>query len=78
MIGFAVTSFFVSFAWMDTVYFMAALLTGLYVAAQAQFEADDRLGLASHRIDPPGPSGGRRVRQNAWRSDTLAPQAGTL
>ena len=36
MIGFAVTSFFVSFAWMDPVYLMAALLAGLYVSARAQ------------------------------------------
>jgi O-antigen ligase len=36
MIGFAITSFFVSFAWMDPVYLMAALLTGLYVSARAQ------------------------------------------
>src|SRR5207248_2007074 len=44
MIGFAVTSFFVSFAWMDPLYFMAALLTGLYVAAQTEFDAAYRSG----------------------------------
>jgi hypothetical protein len=38
MIGFAVPSFFVSFAWNDTVYFLSALLTGLYVAARLQME----------------------------------------
>jgi O-antigen ligase len=36
MIGFAVTSFFVSFAWMDPVYLLAAFLTGLYVSARVQ------------------------------------------
>jgi O-antigen ligase len=34
MIGFAVTSFFVSFAWLDPIYVMAAFLTGLYVATR--------------------------------------------
>ncbi|HET8826328.1 MAG TPA: O-antigen ligase family protein, partial [Terriglobales bacterium] len=37
MIGFAVTSFFVSFAWMDPVYFMAAMLAGLYVTLDTEF-----------------------------------------
>jgi hypothetical protein len=32
MIGFAVTSFFVSFAWMEPLYTMAAFTTGLYIA----------------------------------------------
>lgn len=38
MIGFAVTSFFVSFAWSDTFYFLSALLAGLYIAARGQME----------------------------------------
>ena len=41
MIGFAVTSFFVSFAWMDPLYIMAAFLTGLYVAARVQCDTSD-------------------------------------
>jgi O-antigen ligase len=32
MIGFATTSFFLSFAWLDTVYIITALNTGLYVS----------------------------------------------
>jgi hypothetical protein len=32
MIGFAVTAFFVTFAWMDPIYVLAALTTGLYIA----------------------------------------------
>src|SRR5687767_895686 len=36
MIGFAVTSFFVSFAWMDTLYLLSALLAGLYIAARVE------------------------------------------
>jgi hypothetical protein len=73
MIGFAVTSFFVSFAWMDPVYFMAALITGLYVAAQAQLAAGESggSGLPSHLAVPRSVSGWR-VRQSAWRSSLLA------
>jgi hypothetical protein len=36
MIGFAVSSFFVSFAWMDPVYIMAALISGWYVVVRGQ------------------------------------------
>jgi len=36
MIGFAVTSFFVSFAWMEPLYIMAAFTTGLYTALSEQ------------------------------------------
>jgi O-antigen ligase len=38
MVGFSVTSFFVSFAWMDAAYFIAALMSGLYICV------DKRLG----------------------------------
>jgi len=34
MMGFAVTSFFLSFAWLDIVYVLAALMSGLYVAVR--------------------------------------------
>lgn len=34
MIAFAVTSFFVSFAWMDPIYFLLALMAGLYVSLE--------------------------------------------
>jgi len=44
MIGFAVTSFFVSFAWMDPIYLLAAFLTGLYVAAEAQRDEGEHTG----------------------------------
>lgn len=36
MIGFAVTAFFLSFAWMDTLYILVALISGLYTAVSAQ------------------------------------------
>jgi len=73
MIGFAVTSFFVTFAWMDPVYFMAALITGLYVAAQAQIGAGESSasGLSSHLVAPRRVAGWR-VRQSAWRSNIIA------
>ncbi len=44
MIGFSVTAFFVSFAWMDPIYLLAAFLTGLCVAVQAQREASGHGG----------------------------------
>jgi O-antigen ligase len=68
MIGFAVTSFFVSFAWMDTAYLMAALITGLYVSARAQI-ADGASGGAGSPLQMVRPSrvAGWRVRQSAWR-----------
>jgi O-antigen ligase len=69
MIGFAVPSFFVSFAWMDPVYVMAALLTGLYVAAQVQFEEwESSGGGRASRIGSSGAVAGWRVKQSAWRS----------
>lgn len=36
MIGFAVTSFFLSFAWMDTLYILVALVSGLYTSIRAE------------------------------------------
>ena len=36
MVGFAVPSLFVSFAWTDTLYLLSSLLAGLYVAARVQ------------------------------------------
>ena len=69
MVGFAVPSFFVSFAWMDTIYFLAALLTGLYVAAQVQFhESGLGRGAQPAQLVPAGRVPGWRVRQSAWRS----------
>jgi O-antigen ligase len=73
MIGFAVPSFFVSFAWMDTVYLMAALLTGLYIATRVQIREEDSNGSGRPlRIDSPGAVAGWRVRQSEWRSSIRA------
>jgi hypothetical protein len=72
MIGFAVTSFFVSFAWMDPVYVLAAFLTGLYVATRVQMEegGGDSVGAASGKSSPTR-AAGWRVKQSAWRSYAL-------
>ena len=50
MIGFAVTSFFVSFAWMDPIYLMAAFISGWYVALRVQIArppGNQAIGLAA-------------------------------
>jgi O-antigen ligase len=71
MIGFVVTSFFVTFAWMDPVYVRAAFLTGVYVSARVQMQ-EEALGYAAATA-PSSPSRGPgwRVRQSAWRSYVL-------
>ena len=71
MIGFVVTSFFVSFAWMDPVYVLAAFLTGLYVSARVQMQ-EEALGYAAASAPlSPSRAPGWRVRQSAWRSYVL-------
>jgi O-antigen ligase len=66
MIGFAVTSFFVSFAWMDPLYFMAAMLNGLYVSTRAEFAQRNRgSGANPSKIIGPGAAAGWRVRASA-------------
>jgi len=72
MVGFAVTSFFVSFAWMDPIYFMAALLTGLHVATRVQLEEGVRENAGPTLASaPPSAGSGWRVRRSAWRNDVL-------
>jgi O-antigen ligase len=39
-IGFAVTAFFVSFAWMDTLYLLAAFVAGLYVSVYDRYRRE--------------------------------------
>lgn len=71
MIGFVVTSFFVSFAWMDPVYVLAAFLTGLYVSTRVQMQ-EEALGYAAASTPlSPSRAPGWRVRQSAWRSYVL-------
>ena len=72
MVGFAVSSFFVTFAWMDPVYVMAAFLSGLYVATRVQMEEESS---GSYGALPGTLSATRapgwRVNQAAWRSYVL-------
>lgn len=72
MVGFAVTSFFVSFAWMDPAYLMAALLTGLYVAARVQMEAPVSSGIGAKAQIAPSNFGARwRVLRSAHRAQLI-------
>ena len=73
-VGFAVTSFFVSFAWMDPLYFMAALLTGLYICARAEF--GDKTTVTVPSPIPAAPRtgiAGWRVRHSALRARLRGP-----
>lgn len=74
MIGFAVTAFFVTFAWMDPLYILAALTTGLYVAVHER--ASTRAGpeasaVSSVRAFDRG-TRGWRVAHSAQRSASRA------
>jgi O-antigen ligase len=72
MIGFAVTSFFVSFAWMDPVYLMAAFLSGLYIATRTHLE---EAGHGRHarptRVSSRRSSPGWRMSPSAWGTQLL-------
>jgi O-antigen ligase len=74
IVGFAVTSFFVSFAWLDPIYVMAAFLTGLYVATRAY-----RVEAGAFAIRPPIPpprsktARGWRVRRSAHAFPMITP-----
>jgi hypothetical protein len=76
MIGFAVTSFFVSFAFSDPLYVMAALITGLYVSVAAQLRAE---GAQGTELAPVTTSAvrevGWRVKQSARRFRVLFPHS---
>lgn len=69
LVGFAVTSFFLSFAWMDPLYLMSALICGWYVAARGQIALPVRpeaisLALALGLVRR---AGGWRVKRSAQR-----------
>lgn len=76
MIGFAVTSFFVSFAFSDPLYVMAAFITGLYVAVATQLRAEGAEGAGSAEPIPPvGRESGWRVKRSTRRFSMLSPSA---
>jgi hypothetical protein len=61
LMGFAVTSFFVSFAYLDPIYIVAALMAGLYVSVEAKLKATPQLVM----VAPAEPRGSnRRGRQS--------------
>jgi O-antigen ligase len=68
MIGFAVTSFFVSFAWVDSLYLQSALLSGLYVAARVQMVEERGSGAGDALLNPSSPGAGWRVVRSARRA----------
>jgi O-antigen ligase len=58
MIGFAVTSFFLTFAWVDMVYMLTAMITGLYGCVGARLpELQPGIMRSPRRIAPPGMPG---------------------
>jgi len=66
MIGFAVTSFFVTFAFADPIYLMAAFLTGLYIALGVQLQAAGKAGIGpAKKVSTSDALGGWRVRRSA-------------
>ena len=73
-IGFAVTSFFVTFAFADPIYLLAALVTGLYIAIEAQLEAEGLPGVGPGRRSH---SGGRRSGWRVMRSTLRARRVNT-
>lgn len=74
MLGFAVTSFFVSFAWMDPLYLMAAFLTGLYVSLRAYIkEAGAAAGGAMEPESAGARGAGWRVARSAKRGHPATP-----
>jgi O-antigen ligase len=52
MLGFGVNCFFVSFAWMDPIYFLLALMAGLYVSVDRKARELGLPGLAPGRARP--------------------------
>ena len=61
MIGFGVTSFFVTFGFADPIYLMAAFVTGVYIAVDAEMRASGRV-MESDWASPAKAQAGWRVR----------------
>lgn len=80
MLGFAVTSFFVSFAWMDPLYLLAAFLTGFYVSLRAYLNdagpAAGTIQSASTAARVAGWRVTRSARHGQIATPTLVPWAG--
>lgn len=55
MVGFAITSFFVSFAWIDIVYILAVFMAGLTIAVRRRMHHDAHLAAARPAAAPTPP-----------------------
>ena len=73
MIGFAVTSFFVTFAFADPIYLMAAFVTGLYIAVDAQLRAEGLPGIDGAKPSSSSALRGWRVKRSAQRLRATSP-----
>jgi hypothetical protein len=71
--GFIVTSFFVTFAFADPVYLMAALATGLYIAVAARIGARQIIHPSAVENQESAGSWGWRVRRSARRMAPSSP-----
>jgi len=60
LLGFAVTSFFVSFAYLDPIYIVAALMAGLYVSVEAKLRATPQPLMVVAPAEARGSNHGRR------------------
>jgi O-antigen ligase len=59
MVGFAVTSFFVTFGWLDIVYIVAMYMAGLTIAARKRLAHDARQALVMPPAAPPAVARGQ-------------------
>jgi hypothetical protein len=76
MCGFAVTSFFVTFAFADPIYLMAGLTTGLYAVVQAQLAEDGYTTSVATAASPRGRLTGWRVKRSQQRVTGATPLGG--
>ncbi|HJQ10489.1 MAG TPA: O-antigen ligase family protein [Gemmatimonadaceae bacterium] len=67
MIGFAVTAFFVSFAWLDPIYLLAAFTTGVYIAVREHVNASQRAPAVAASPAVSRATSGWRVLQSAQK-----------
>jgi len=76
MCGFAVTSFFVTFAFADPIYLMAGLTTGLYAVVHAQLAADGYTTSVATAASPRARLAGWRVKRSEQRVPGVTPLGG--
>lgn len=70
IMGFATAAFFLTFAYVELVYILAAYVTGVYVAADAKLR---QRGMQARPVRPPG----SHALQPAWRRQAIGrPRAG--